>query len=259
MSPDWNPTLYRRFEDERTRPARDLLARVPLTSAARIVDLGCGPGNSTELLAQSYPDASIVATDTSPAMLDSARQRLPQCQFELSDVTSWQPSTPPQLIFANAVLHWVPDHGPLLTRLLSTLAPGGVLAVQLPDNLNEPSHRLMEEVASEASWSSLLVDASRARASILSPEAYYDLLASQAAHVEVWRTVYYHPLSSTRAISEWLQTTGLRPFLEPLSAEQRVAFLARYEAALEIAYPARSDGQRLLAFPRSFLVAQRAG
>lgn len=257
MCADWNPTLYKRFEEERTRPARDLLASVPLTGVAHAVDLGCGPGNSTELLVQRFPGASVVGTDTSDAMLASARERLPQCRFERSDVSTWQPDVAPDLIFGNAVLQWVPNHEALLPRLLASLSPGGVLALQMPDNLQEPSHRLMREVAAQGPWSSRIGDASRLRAPALSITAYYDLLAHSGASVEIWRTEYQHPLNSPAAIVEWLRATGLRPFLDPLSDELRAAFLIEYEARIAAAYPARSDGRSLLAFPRLFIVAQR--
>ncbi|MET0793154.1 MAG: trans-aconitate 2-methyltransferase [Polyangiaceae bacterium] len=258
MRADWNPALYTRFEDERTRPARDLLAGVPLTEAARVVDLGCGPGNSTELLLERFPNARVVGTDTSDAMLESARQRLPHCRFEQSDVASWQPEVPPHLIFANAVLQWLPNHEQLLPRLLSTLAPGGVLAVQMPDNLNEATHRLMREVASEGPWASAIGDAWRLRAPVLSSNGYYDLLARSGARVEIWRTVYNHPLESAAAIVDWVRATGLRPFLDPLSDELRAGFLLEYEARIALAYPAQVDGRSLLAFPRLFIVAQRS-
>jgi trans-aconitate 2-methyltransferase len=257
MSRDWDPELYRRYEDERTRPARDLLARVALAEAAYVVDLGCGPGNSTELLVERFPGASVLGTDTSAAMLDSARERLPQCRFELSDITAWQPATPPDLIFANAVLHWIPDHDSLFPRLLSMLAAGGVLAVQMPDNLDEATHRLMREVAAESAWASRIGDAGSYRSRILSADHYYDLLAPNAERVEIWRTAYQHPMASAAAIVDWLRATGLRPFLDPLSGEQRTAFLAEYERRIDEAYAPRADGKRLLAFPRTFVVVQR--
>ncbi|HWT18273.1 MAG TPA: methyltransferase domain-containing protein, partial [Variovorax sp.] len=136
---DWNPALYRRYEDERTRPAQELLARVPLPEAARVVDLGCGPGNSTELLANRFPKAQVVGTDNSEAMLASARERLPQARFELSDIATWAPREAPDLIYANASLQWVPDHETLIPRLFDALASGGVLAIQMPDNREEPT------------------------------------------------------------------------------------------------------------------------
>jgi trans-aconitate 2-methyltransferase len=253
----WNPSLYRRFEDERTRPAEDLLARVALERAACVVDLGCGPGNSTELLVQRFPGAKVTGTDSSQPMLESARARLPQCQFELSDVGSWQPQQAPDLIFANAVLHWVPDHRTLFPRLCSQLAPGGVLALQMPDNLEEPTHRLMREIASAGTWAEVLADAARVRTVIPPASTYYDLLADQTDEIDIWRTVYHHRMSSPGDIVDWVRATGLRPFIDPLSEEQRASFLAEYEKQLDAEYPARADGKRLLAFPRLFIVARR--
>ncbi|MEI9949364.1 MAG: trans-aconitate 2-methyltransferase [Pseudomonadota bacterium] len=253
----WNPALYRRFEDERTRPAQDLLARVALEHAAHVVDLGCGPGNSTELLCERFVGATVTGTDTSEAMLESARNRLPQCHFELSDVSSWQAKDAPDLIFANAVLQWVPGHDQLFPRLFAALAPEGVLAVQMPDNLNEPTHRLMREVASAGPWAAVIGDAARVRPVIPPANTYYDLLAAEARTVDIWRTAYHHPMSSPADIVDWLRATGLRPFVDPLSDADRAAFLVEYEQRIAEAYPARADGKRLLAFPRLFIVARR--
>jgi trans-aconitate 2-methyltransferase len=144
---DWNPALYTRFEDERTRPAAELLARVPLDAPSLAYDLGCGPGNSTALIAARFPGAEVVGLDTSPAMLESARARLPDLAFAQADAATWTPDRAPDLIYANAVLQWLLDHATLLPRLFGLLAPGGVLAVQMPDNLAEPTHRLMRAVA----------------------------------------------------------------------------------------------------------------
>ncbi len=257
---DWNPELYRRYEDERTRPARELLARVGLTDATRVYDLGCGPGNSTELLVERFPGATVFGTDNSEAMLASARKRLPACQFELSDIAQWQPpaeSDPPDLIYANAALQWVPDHETLLPRLFASLAPGGVLAIQMPDNRDEPTHRLMREVATLDPWASTIGNAAMVRTKILSLHAYYDLLARDAADVDVWRTAYQHPMDTPAAIVEWVRGTGLRPFVDPLSPAYREGFLAEYERRIALAYLPRSDRRLLLAFPRLFIVARR--
>jgi trans-aconitate 2-methyltransferase len=258
MQAQWNPELYRRFEDERTRPAQDLLARVPLSEPPLVVDVGCGPGNSTELLLERFPNATTLGIDNSEAMLESARARLPACRFEPGDVSQWQPDSPPDLIFANAVLQWVPHHDWLFPRLFGLLAPGGVLAVQMPDNMDEPTHRLMRDVAASPEWASALGDAAKARARILAADEYYDLLVAQGAQVELWRTTYQHPMQSPGAIVDWLRATGLRPFLEPLSEQQQAAFLSEYERRVAKAYRPLADGQRLLAFPRLFIVARRA-
>ena len=256
---DWNPELYSRFEDERTRPARDLLARVPLDQSGFVVDLGCGPGNSTELLADRYPGATVLGIDSSPAMVDAARRRLPGLRFEEADLSVWRPTSAPDLIFANAVLQWLPDHANLIPRLFGLLAPRGVLAVQMPDNLAEPSPRLMREVAAEAPWAERLAIAAAARGALPPLGAYYDMVADQATFVDVWRTAYQHPMRTPGEIVDWLRATGLRPFLDSLGSDEQKAFLDRYERQIDAAYPPRIDGMRLLGFPRMFLVAQRTG
>lgn len=255
---DWAPALYLRFEEERTRPARDLLDRILLPNPRRVVDLGCGPGNSTELLARRWPDAEILGLDTSPAMIEAARQRLPECRFEIADISAWSPEEAPDVIFANAILQWVPDHQQLLPRLLASLAPGGVLAIQMPDNLGEPSHVAMRDTAAEPALEAYTTAAAGARTTLPPLPVTYDDLAADADLVDVWRTIYHHRMDDPAAIVEWLKATGLRPFLDSLPPEMRPAFLESYEAKIDAAYPQRSDGRRLLAFPRIFIVAQRA-
>ena len=256
---DWNPALYTLFEDERTRPAADLLARIPLNAPRLVYDLGCGPGNSTALLAARFPDAEVIGLDTSPAMLESARTRLPGLAFAQGDAATWRPERAPDLIYANAVLQWLPDHPVLLPRLFGLLAPGGVLAVQMPDNLAEPSHRLMRETAAAGPWAGAIGDPAVAGrlGRMLEPAGYYDLLAPHAAEVDVWRTAYHHRMVDAGAIVAWVSATGLRPFLDPLGPDEAAGFLAAYEAAIEAGYPPRSDGRRLLAFPRVFIVARK--
>lgn len=253
---DWNPTLYTRFEDERTRPAAELLARVPLSAPQRVVDLGCGPGNSTELLARRWPQAEVVGIDNSPAMLASAQQRLPQLRFEQSDIARWQPAVPVDVAYANASLQWIPHHEALLPRLLRTLAPGGVLAVQMPDNLDEPSHVLMRETAREPRFAAAIGEPDKLRARILPVQRYYDLLVGEA-EVDVWRTTYQHPMADAAAIVQWLSATGLKPFVDALPPALQPAYREAYQARIDEAYPARADGRRLLAFPRLFIVARR--
>jgi trans-aconitate 2-methyltransferase len=254
---DWDASLYLTFEEERTRPARDLLARVPLRSAERIVDLGCGPGNSTELLFQRFPGARVLGVDTSDDMLQKARGRLPSATFIKADVAAWRPEMPVDLVFAHAVLQWLPGHERLLPRLMGFLAPGGVLAVQMPDNLDEPSHVLMRETAADGPWASLLASAAASRERLLPAGGYYDVLAPHARSVELWRTEYQHPLDDADAITTWLKGTGLKPFLDPLDEARRVGFLATYTAKIAAAYPPRVDGKVLLAFPRLFILARR--
>ena len=254
---DWNPELYRRFEDERTRPARELLARVTLTAPARVYDLGCGPGNATELLVERFPGAAVIGTDNSETMLASARERLPKQRFEFSDIAAWQAAAPADLIYSNAALQWVGDHEALIPRLFAQLAPGGMLAIQMPDNRDEPTHRSMREVAGLAPWSALIGAAAKLRTKILAIADYYDLLATHGAEVDVWRTAYQHPMDSPTKIVEWVRATGLKPFVDPLPDAERKTFLAEYEARIASAYPKRADGKLLLQFPRMFVVARR--
>jgi trans-aconitate 2-methyltransferase len=258
---DWNPGLYARFEDERTRPAADLLDRVALEAPRLAYDLGCGPGNSTQLIVRRFPDAEVVGLDTSAAMLDSARQRLPALRFETADAATWRPERAPDLIYANAVLQWLPDHPTLLPRLFGLLAPGGVLAVQMPDNLSEPTHRLMREVAADGPWAAAIGDPAVAGrlGRMLSVDGYYDVLAPLADEVDVWRTAYQHRMDDAKAIVDWVSATGLRPFIDPLSAELKAGFLEAYEREIDAAYAPRADGRRLLAFPRVFIVARKPG
>lgn len=256
---NWNPTLYTRFEEERTRPAAELLARVPLASAARVVDLGCGPGNSTELLVRRFPQARTWGIDNSEAMLASARKRLPATTFAFGDISGWAPPEAVDLLYANAALQWVPDHATLFPRLAAQLAPGGVLAVQMPDNLDEPSHRLMRETAADPRFASHIGDADKLRSRILPVRAYYDLLvqAPGITDVDVWHTVYYHRMADAAAIVQWLRATGLKVFVEALPADLQPLYLAEYERRIAEAYPVQADGSRLLAFPRLFIVARR--
>ncbi len=190
-------------------------------------------------------------------MIEAARKRLPDTAFEVADIREWRPKEPLDAILANAVLQWIPDHETLLPALIGRLKPGGALAVQIPDNLDEPSHRLMSAVASDGPWAAKLENAAGARAERHLADWYFRLLRAHAPYVDIWRTTYFHPLAGARAIVEWLKGTGLRPFLEPLEASERETFLARYERKIAEAYPEEPDGTVLLPFPRLFVVVAR--
>lgn len=254
----WSAKQYVAFEDERTRPARDLLAAVPSVDARSVIDIGCGPGNSTELLVERFANATVRGVDSSPDMIEAARKRLPQVLFDTVDIGNWDEGGPFDVIFANAVLQWLPDHATLLPALVNKLAPAGSLAIQMPDNLNEPSHRLMREVAADGPWASKLAGAAGQRTEMASASDYYSMLRPHCARVDVWRTTYHHPLAGgASGVVEWFKGSGLRPFLEPLDEAEKAQYLQQYLAAIEQAYPTLSDGSVLLPFPRLFLVATR--
>jgi trans-aconitate 2-methyltransferase len=247
---DWNAGQYLKFEDDRTRPARDLLAQVPLSQVKTAIDLGCGPGNSTELLVNRYPEARVIGIDSSNDMLRQARARLPQCTFIEADLETWTPAEPAELLFANAVFQWVPDHPTVMLRSIERLPEGGVLAVQMPDNTREPSHILMRELTGPEF-------AEAARPDLPAPDVYYDLLQPFCRRVEIWHTVYNHVLAGPDAIVEWFRGSALRPFLAALDAHAAADFLAAYREKIASHYKPRPDGKVLLRFPRLFIVAIR--
>jgi len=258
----WSAKQYVTFEDERTRPVRDLLAALPAIEARSAIDIGCGPGNSTELLAARFPGAAVTGIDSSSDMIAAARTRLPGLRFDLENIEQWieknsaLEATSFDVILANAVLQWVPDHATLFPALIGTLAPGGCLAVQMPDNLDEPAHRLMREIAADGPWAGKLAAIATARSALASADRYYELLRAAGCKADIWRTTYYHALSGgAGAVVDWFKGSGLRPFLAPLDGDERAAFLARYQSAVASAYPAMTDGNVLLPFPRLFIVA----
>lgn len=248
---DWNPSLYMQYGAERSRPAAELLTRIMHEHVQSVVDLGCGPGNSTALLRHRWPDAVIVGVDSSPSMLNEARKALPDCQFIEADIRDFHAATAPDVLYANASLQWIDDHYTLFPRLVSLLNSHGVLAVQMPDNTLEPSHVLMREVAYEQNYPN------RGREPLPGVHAYYDILSEAGCEVDIWRTTYYHQMPSHQAIIDWVSATGLRPWLQDLNEPAQKRYLARYHALLQEQYPLQEDGQILLAFPRLFMVARR--
>ena len=247
---------YLKFEDERTRPVRDLLAAVPPTPLSSVIDLGCGPGNSTEVLGAHAPNAAIRGLDASADMIEAARKRLPAVRFDVTDITQWDEPGTYDLILSNAVMQWLPSHDTLFPKLIGKLNSGGHFAVQMPDNVDQPSHRLMREVAANGPWADRLKNTGRT--AHFDPRHYYMLLSPLCSRVDVWRTTYYHPMrGGADAVVEWFKGSALRPFLAALDDTEREAFLARYRDAVAAGYPALDDGGILLPFPRLFIVATR--
>jgi trans-aconitate 2-methyltransferase len=255
----WDAGQYLRFANERTQPALDLVARIDLPAPRpvrnlRIVDLGCGPGNSTAILKARWPDAAVTGLDSDADMLNTAQRDHAGIGFAAADIAEWQPQEPHDLVFSNAALQWIGDHEHLLPRLLGAVAPGGALAVQMPRNHDFQTHALMRQVAADGPWADRLADA-RAPSPVQPPEFYYDRLAPRSGRFTIWETNYIQIMDGAEAIVAWLMGTGLRPFLARLEAAEQTIFLDRYKALLADAFPIRADGKVLLPYPRLFFIA----
>jgi len=260
QSSDWSATQYLKFGYERSRAVHDLLAQIPLQSPKRIIDLGCGPGSSTEALVKHYPQAHLTGMDSSPNMLEKAKVALPNVEFIQGDLTSYIPDEPADLLFSNAVFHWLKDteRFSVMTRLIQSQQSGGVFAFQVPDNFLEPAHVLMRETAAEGPWASTLKGLNSALDPMASPQRIYNELKPICASVNIWHSHYHHVLEDPEAIVEWVKGTGLRPFINPLSRELRDGYLKAYLGRITRAYPRLDDGRVMLRYPRLFVVTVRA-
>lgn len=263
---DWSPDQYLVFRNARDRAIYDLAAFLGQAyNPRRIIDLGCGPGNSTEILAARFPGAEITGVDSSPAMLAKARATLPSVEFIHGDVRTYLPDPKTDLLFSNAVFHWLrrPERIPAITRLLLTLREGGILALQMPDNYDEPSHRAMRETAAfSGPWRPYFANLAPGDRPDLDPIEptmdYYNALLPHCRQVEIWTTQYQHALEDHGAVVEWVKGTGLQPFVNALpDGEVRERFLREYLRRVENEYPRAHDGKVLLAYPRRFVVAVR--
>ncbi len=249
----WNPKTYLAFASERTRPAAELLARIPLEEPASVVDIGCGPGNSTELLCERWPEAQVEGVDSSPDMIAQAKSTNVRARWVLADAATWAPDRSFDVIFSNATYQWLGNHPVLLPRLMSFARPGGIFAFQVPCNFDQPSHVLMRATANDGPWAAKLKNIREA--SVLEATDYFDLLAPHAKSLDIWQTEYLHVLDGEDAVYRWVSATGLRPFVQALDEGEREAFIAAYKRRLDTAYPRRPDGKTLLPFRRQFAVA----
>ncbi|MEM7671878.1 MAG: methyltransferase domain-containing protein [Verrucomicrobiota bacterium] len=254
---DWNPKLYLKFEKERTQPSIDLLSRIDLDSPKKIIDLGCGPGNSTRLLADRWPAASVEALDSSPGMLEKAAKALPDLRFIHADLGTWVSEAKYNLIFSNATLQWISNHHELLPRVFNLLEDEGVLAIQVPFHYSGPLNRSIIETSLDEHWKSRM-GAARDALSVETESAYYDILSALTEDVSMWTTEYFHVMESPQAIVDWVNSTALRPFLAQLQDESEVAdFKAILLGKYERAYAKQADSKVLLPFKRLFMLVRR--
>ncbi|HYK33471.1 MAG TPA: trans-aconitate 2-methyltransferase [Streptosporangiaceae bacterium] len=258
----WDPNQYRQFGDERSRAFYELISRIGATDPQNVADIGCGPGELTVVLSRRWPDSDVVGVDSSAEMiaaadevLATARAELPRLRFEHMDARDWKPAGPVDVIVSNAMLQWIPDHESLLVKWVDYVADGGWLAFQVPANHDEPTHRLIRELARTERWSDQLSAVALTRQAA-NPADYLDLLTGAGCVVDAWETTYLHVLTGEDPVLRWISGTGLRPVITSLEGAEREEFLAEYGALLRQAYPAASYGT---AFPfrRVFAVARK--
>jgi len=250
----WDAKTYLQFEDERLRPALDLITRIPHEAPKLVVDLGCGAGNALPVLAARFPGARVMGVDASAAML--AKAAAAGFEAAQADISTWVPEVPADVIFSNAALQWLDGHEALFPRLLECLAPGGVLAVQMPSMHAAPLRAEQDRIAREGPWAEVLQRVKSAPA-ILTPKGYYALLSPRVSALDLWVTEYIHVLRGEDPVVRWAMGTSLRPYLDALGTEGSKGFLAEYTAAMRAAYPPGPDGAVLLPFRRLFVLARR--
>ena len=256
--PVWSSEQYLRFARERTQPSRDLAARLEVREGGEVLDLGCGPGNSTAVLAERFPQARVKGGDVSPEMLARARADHPDLAFveidAAGDLSVYEGSF--DLVFSNACLQWVPGHRELIPRLMGMLRRGGTLAVQVPLTDRQAMYReVIWPVVDSPQWAPLLGQTRTFHT--LEPEGYVEVLNGCSSSFDIWETTYYHLLDGPEAILEWYRGSGLRPYLQALSPKDAAAFEADVLERICAAYPQRPSGGVTLLFPRLFFTAVR--
>ncbi len=251
----WDSAQYLRYAGPRLRPGLDLLARLSVDRVETVLDLGCGPGNLTAVIAERWPDARVIGVDSSTDMLDRARTDHPSLEWVEGDIAAWEPTEPADVLYTNATLHWLDDHAILLPRLLGFLRPRGGLAIQMPNPDHQPSHVAILDVVEDGPWADRLRPLLR-RGAVADAGWYRDLLAPLVSDVDIWETLYLHALEGENAVAEWIRGSALRPLLAELADDEADEFWRLYCERVAAAYPQSPDGRTLLTYRRLFVVAQ---
>ncbi len=252
---NWSSAQYLKFKNERTQPSVDLAKRIELENPEKIIDIGCGPGNSTNVLKNLFPKAYILGIDNSKNMIENARENYPDLEFKVCDAEKELGNFENDfdIVFSNACIQWIPNHSVLLENMFSLLKKGGVMAIQTPMNYEEPIHKIIEETVTEASWQNKFITPRIFYN--LKPEEYYDLLSDLASDFTLWTTSYFHKMKSHNDIMEWYKGTGLRPYLNQLSDNDRTKFEKCIYNKVISAYPKQKNGDVIFEFPRFFMIA----
>ena len=221
--------------------------------ANKILDIGCGLGNSTAVLADIFPNAHILGVDSSDHMIKKAAITYPDILFRLCDVTSELDKLGSyDIIFSNACLQWIPKHEKYIPELMNKLNPGGVLAVQIPMNGQESLFKIVDRVVKETKWKFALAEETNGT---LLPEKYFDILADCSKSFDIWETVHYHNMPTIQAMLEWVKGTRLKPYLDVLDnnmAEELEQEILRLAAD---AYSSQRNGEIIFEFRRLFFTA----
>ena len=253
---DWNPAQYLRYDSERLRPALDLMARIQVDLPKTVFDLGCGTGTVTGILKERWPNANVTGVDSSASMLERTVDVETGVNWQHADLNDWQPEQPADVIYSNAALHWLDDHGTLFPRLMKSVGPGGILAVQMPENFSAPSHTSIADTVREGAWHERLTPYQREQP-VAEPSFYYDLLSPLSSSIDMWETTYMHILEGDDPIVEWTKGTMLRPLLDHLTEKEAFSFIASYAKKVAKAYPHRTDGKTVFPFKRLFILATK--
>ena len=252
---DWNPILYERFLQDRTKPSKDLASHISIQPKS-VFDLGCGTGNSTNVLAQKFQNADITGGDSSETMLKKAQENYPMIKFiQFNAETDWNTLPCYDLIFSNACIQWIPEHKRLIPTMISHLNNGGQLAVQFPMQTEHPFHKLVQQIAHSDKWKSKF--RTEVKYNVLTKEEYFDIISECTDNFELWQTNYCHRMPSHQSIVDWFRSTGLQPFMSQLTESEQVDFEQDILNELMTIYPVRANGELLFEFPRMFFVARK--
>lgn len=254
---DWSAAQYSKFKQERTIPAMDLVHSIKCKNAKSVLDLGCGIGNSTAVLAKEFPGAEITGADNSDDMLAAARKENPSIEFIKLDAEKELDSINKHydIVFSNACIQWIPNHHKLLKSLFSLLNEDGILAVQIPQQSKHPVHHIIKSLSESKKWKNKLHV--QRMYNNLSENEYYDVLSELTDDFRIWETTYFHSMPSYESIIEWYKGTGLRPYLEQLSVDDQKAYLDDVMQCLKDTYPIQKNGEIIFRFPRLFFIARK--